>query len=66
MLDDELVVAACLPAPTDPPLVHHSPGVPVRIGFPRPVGTPALGAPADVSATADGPGEPPAAGDASR
>jgi uncharacterized protein YqjF (DUF2071 family) len=34
-LDDELVVAAGLPAPQEDPLVHYSPGVAVRIGRPR-------------------------------
>jgi hypothetical protein len=32
-LDQDLVSAAGLPAPTGTPLVHASPGVPVRIGF---------------------------------
>jgi len=36
-LDDELVVAAGLPAPTGEPLVHWSPGVGVRIGWPHPI-----------------------------
>lgn len=36
-LHDGLVAAAGLPAPTGPPVVHFSPGVDVRIGFPRPV-----------------------------
>ena len=31
-LDDELVVAAGLPRPVGPPLVHHASSVPVRIG----------------------------------
>jgi uncharacterized protein YqjF (DUF2071 family) len=35
VLDDELVMAAGLPAPTGEPLVHFSVGVPVRIGLPR-------------------------------
>jgi len=30
-LDEDLLVTAGLPAPADPPLVHHSAGVPVRI-----------------------------------
>jgi uncharacterized protein YqjF (DUF2071 family) len=34
-LDDQLVAAAGLPQPTEPPLVHYSPGVDVRIGMPR-------------------------------
>lgn len=34
-LDDQLLVAAGLPAPTGPPLVHFSPGVEVRIGRPQ-------------------------------
>ena len=34
-LDDELVTVCGLPAPSGPPLVHHSPGVAVRIGFPH-------------------------------
>jgi uncharacterized protein YqjF (DUF2071 family) len=34
-LDDGLVAAAGLPAPEGPPLAHWSPGVAVRIGFPR-------------------------------
>jgi uncharacterized protein YqjF (DUF2071 family) len=33
-LDDELVVAAGLPSPEGPPLVHYSPAVEVRIGRP--------------------------------
>jgi uncharacterized protein YqjF (DUF2071 family) len=33
-LDDGLVAAAGLPTPTDEPLVHHSPSVRVRIGWP--------------------------------
>ena len=39
-LDDELVAAAGFPAlrHRPPDLVHHSPGVSVRFGFPRPVG----------------------------
>ncbi len=32
MVDDGLVAAAGLPAPTGPPLVHYSPGVDVTIG----------------------------------
>ena len=36
LLDDELVAAAGLPAPTVAPLVHYSPGVGVRIGAGRP------------------------------
>jgi len=35
-LDDGLVAAAGLPRPSDPPLVHYSPGVDVRIGRPEP------------------------------
>ena len=31
-LDDDLVVAAVLPRPVGPPLVHHASSVPVRIG----------------------------------
>lgn len=34
-LDDQLVTAAGLPAPTGEPLVHYSDGVDVRIGRPR-------------------------------
>jgi uncharacterized protein YqjF (DUF2071 family) len=34
-LDDELVGASGLPAPTGAPLVHHSSSVEVRIGWPR-------------------------------
>ena len=34
---DQLVTAAGLPAPTGEPLVHYSPSVEVRIGWPRPV-----------------------------
>lgn len=34
-LDDTLVTAAGLPAPTEPPLVHFSDGVEVRIGLPQ-------------------------------
>jgi uncharacterized protein len=34
-LDQELVEAAGLPSLTGPPMVHFSPGVEVRIGFPR-------------------------------
>ena len=37
-LDDELVQAAGLPAPTGEPLVHFSPTVRVRIGWPHPLG----------------------------
>ena len=33
-LDDELVAAAGLTQPCDPPVVHHSPGVHVRCGWP--------------------------------
>lgn len=33
--DDELVAAAGLTQPTDEPLVHYSPGVSVRCGFPQ-------------------------------
>jgi uncharacterized protein len=36
--DDHLVEATGLPAPEGPPLVHWSPGVEVRIGFPRGLG----------------------------
>ena len=36
-LDDQLIVAAGLPAPRDQPLAHFSPSVDVRIGWPRPV-----------------------------
>ncbi len=36
-LDDQLVAAAGLPAPTGDPLVHYSPGVDVRIGPSRPL-----------------------------
>ena len=34
-LEDELVEAAGYPAPAGAPLVHHSPGVEVRIGLPQ-------------------------------
>lgn len=34
-IDDELIRATGLPAPEGEPLVHWSPGVEVRIGFPR-------------------------------
>lgn len=37
VVDDELVAAAGLPQPTDPPLVHWSPSVEVRIGWPHPL-----------------------------
>jgi hypothetical protein len=37
-VDDELVVAAGLPAPRGEPLVHYSPSVEVRIGWPRALG----------------------------
>ncbi len=37
-LQDELFAAAGVPAPQGPPLVHHSPGVDVRIGFPHRLG----------------------------
>ncbi len=33
-LEDDLVEAAGLPAPSDPPIVHWSPGVDVKVGFP--------------------------------
>jgi uncharacterized protein YqjF (DUF2071 family) len=36
-LDDELVAAAGLPAPDGDPIVHWSPSVEVRIGWPEPV-----------------------------
>ena len=36
--DDELVAAAGLPQPTGAPIVHWSPGVDVRIGFPHRTG----------------------------
>jgi uncharacterized protein YqjF (DUF2071 family) len=35
MLEDGLVEAAGLPAPADPPVVHWSPGVDVKVGYPR-------------------------------
>jgi uncharacterized protein YqjF (DUF2071 family) len=35
-LEQNLLEAAGLPAPTDPPIVHYSPGVDVRISAPRP------------------------------
>jgi uncharacterized protein YqjF (DUF2071 family) len=38
-LEENLVQAAGLPAPQGQPLVHHSPGVPVRIGAWKPVST---------------------------
>jgi len=34
-LNDGLVAAAGLPAPSGPPLAHYSPGVDVRIGRPE-------------------------------
>jgi uncharacterized protein YqjF (DUF2071 family) len=34
-VDDRLIAAAGLPQPTDPPLVHYSPGVDVKIGRPE-------------------------------
>jgi uncharacterized protein YqjF (DUF2071 family) len=37
-LDDELVEAAGLPQPAGDPLVHHSPAVAVRIGWPSRIG----------------------------
>lgn len=37
-LEDELVAAAGLPAPRGEPLVHYSPSVEVRIGWPQPLG----------------------------
>jgi uncharacterized protein YqjF (DUF2071 family) len=36
-LDDQLVVAAGLPEPSGPPLVHFADGVPVRVGRPEPL-----------------------------
>ena len=36
-LDDQLIVAAGLPPPEGDPIVHWSPGVDVRIGFPHPL-----------------------------
>ena len=36
-VEDELITAARLPAPAGPPLVHFSPSVTVRIGWPQPV-----------------------------
>lgn len=38
-LHDELVTAAGLPAPLDGPLVHYSPSVEVRIGWPATIGS---------------------------
>jgi uncharacterized protein YqjF (DUF2071 family) len=38
-VQDELVRAAGLPEPTDEPLVHYSPSVEVRIGWPSLIGT---------------------------
>jgi hypothetical protein len=35
VVDDRLVAAAGLPQPQEPPLVHYSPGVDVRIGRPE-------------------------------
>jgi uncharacterized protein len=35
VVDDQLVRAAGLPQPAGPPLVHYSPGVDVRIGWPQ-------------------------------
>ena len=37
-LDEDLVAAAGLPPPEAAPLAHFSPGVDVRLGFPRPSG----------------------------
>ena len=37
-LDDDLVAASGLSAPTGTPMVHYSPGVEVRVSVPRPVG----------------------------
>ncbi len=37
-VDDELIVAAGLPAPSGEPLVHYSPSVEVRIGWPKKIG----------------------------
>jgi hypothetical protein len=34
VLEHGLVEAAGLPAPTDPPVVHWSPGVDVKVGYP--------------------------------
>jgi uncharacterized protein YqjF (DUF2071 family) len=34
-VDDRLIAAAGLPPPTEPPLVHYSPGVDVAIGRPE-------------------------------
>ena len=36
-LDDHLMAAAGLPAPVGEPIIHHSPGVEVQIGFPHAV-----------------------------
>ena len=36
-VEDRLVTAAGLTAPTTEPIAHFSRGVPVRIGYPRPV-----------------------------
>jgi uncharacterized protein YqjF (DUF2071 family) len=35
LVDDGLITAAGLPPPTGPPVVHHSPSVTVRIGWPH-------------------------------
>ena len=35
MVDDRLIAAAGLPAPSGAPLVHYSPGVDVTIGRPE-------------------------------
>jgi len=40
-VDDELVAASGLPAPTGPPLAHWSPSVEVRIGWPQRINAPA-------------------------
>jgi uncharacterized protein YqjF (DUF2071 family) len=37
-VDDELIRAAGLPQPSDEPLVHFSPSVQVRIGWPSKIG----------------------------
>ncbi len=45
-VDTGLLVAAGLPAPSTPPIVHWSPGVAVRVGFPHRSAPPNPGAPA--------------------
>jgi uncharacterized protein len=39
VLSEHFLGAAGLPSPTEPPLVHFSDGVDVRVGYPRPADT---------------------------